>query len=151
MSTKHFTRILLAILCLVLSFAICSCTQIEEIQKEAERVIAFAEQIATVVETQDLEKAKELIHPDSKITEEYIKEKLENNEKLNSIDVENLTIEDVSIASIGEPKMVMNDPNLGGNVYELEAQVMIGDTPVEIVIILLSNDAGMGFYDFDIK
>lgn len=148
---KRASKIITLILALVICMSVCSCTFINKAKQEATRVLDFGEKIAVIAETQDIDKLETLVHPDSKISKEYIEDKIKNNEKVKHILDEGINKDSVTINSVSEPKMIVADSDLGGNIYGMEATISINGTPINVSITLLSTEAGLGFYDFDIK
>lgn len=148
---KIALKIITLVLTLVICLSVCSCTFINKAKQEATRVLDFGEKIAVIAETQDIDKIETLIHPESNISEEYIEEKIRNNEKIKHILDEGIDKDSVTIKSVSEPKIIVSDSDLGGNIYGMEATISINGTPITVSITILSTEAGMGFYDFEIK
>lgn len=148
---KKALKIITLVLTLVICLSVCSCTFINKAKQEAARALDFGEKIAVIAETQDIDKLETLIHPESSISKEYIEEKIRNNEKIKHILDEGIDKDSVTIKSFSEPKMIISDSDLGGNIYGMEATISINDTPISVSITILSTEAGMGFYDFEIK
>lgn len=145
MKISTVTRLLLLSLALVL--ALSSCSFINEMKDEAEKVSEFADDFAALVQDPTPEKAESLVHPASRLTPEDVIEKIQSNEKLASLD----TSGEVSVENISDIKMSYHDEELGGNVYTVECDVVIGGVTINASITLLSTSEGFGLYDFEIK
>lgn len=138
-------KFIICSLCILLSFS--SCTLFNEVKQEAERVAVFTEEFITLVEEPTVEKAQELVHPKSNLTAESVIEKIQNNEKLADLDL----TQEVTIGEVSDLKLLHQDAELGGNVYSVDCQVIVGGVAIDVSLILLSTEEGLGLYDFDIK
>ncbi len=138
-------RIAAIALCVLLCLS--SCSFINEMKEESQKITEFAEQITVLVKNPTVEKAEELVHPSSPLTPENVVDMVKNNEKLCSLDLS----QEITLGDIGDIDMSYHDETLGGNVYTVECQILVGDTPVDVLVKLLSNDQGFGIYDLDIK
>lgn len=132
-------------LCLILCLS--SCSFINEVQTEAQKVQSFTEDLVGVIENPTLEEAEELVHPSSPLTPEAVLDKIQNNEKLQNIDPSG----EIEIGEIKNLEISYHDKELGGNVYTAECTVTVDGTPIDLTLKLLSTDEGFGLYDFDIK
>lgn len=135
------------LLVLVLCLALSSCSFINEMKQETEKVAEFTSDFTSLMSEPTVEKAEALVHPSSPLTPEAVIEKIENNEKLASLDFTG----DISVSEIGEMKMSYHDETLGGNVYTVECTVTVSGTPINVSLTLLSSGDSFGLYDFDIK
>lgn len=138
-------RIAALALCVLLCLS--SCSFINEMKEESQKITEFAEQITVLVKNPTVEKAEELVHPESPLTPENVVDMVKNNEKLSSLDLS----QEITLGDIGDIDMSYHDETLGGNVYTVECRILVGDTPVDVLVKLLSNDRGFGIYDLDIK
>ena len=160
MNTKKMRKILLVSLVIVLAASICGCKTVQSVTRDVARIAEFtgeiyevvdAAQIADESDAEELEaRVAELLHPDSGFTVETIAEKALEDEDLKDIDLEELAKGGYSIGAFSEPKMKLNDPKLGGNVYELTVDVTVGGVAFAVTLDLLSDDVALGLYDFDI-
>lgn len=132
-------------LCLILCLS--SCSFINEVQTEAQKVQSFTEDLVGVIENPTLEEAEELVHPSSPLTPEAVLDKIQNNEKLQNLDPSG----EIEIGEIKNLEISYHDKELGGNVYTAECTVTVDGTPIDLTLKLLSTDEGFGLYDFDIK
>lgn len=137
----------LAVLSLIAILALSSCSLINEAKQEAQKVEQFTGDFAVLVETPTIENAEKIVHPSSKLTPENVVEKIESNEKLKSLDLS----QEISVGNIGDLNVSYHDKTLGGNVYSVTVQILVGDTPIDVDLTLLSTEGGFGLYDFDIK
>lgn len=146
---KKLFKITLLSLCVILCFSSCAFIEdaVNDALDEAERVTVFAEDLAELIEEPSIEKAELLIHPDSALTAESVIATIQNNEKLQNLDPE----AEIQVGEITNLKMSHNDETLGGNVYTAECRVTVGDTVIDINLVLLSKDGTMGLYDFTIE
>lgn len=156
-------KIAVLLLICALCFAICSCTAIDDARQEVAKVenfVAKAVSIATVESPEmALEKAEELIHPDSNLTIDSIVEQAMENEVLKNLNIEENPIVDFEMGEFPAPTLSFADETLGGNVYGLNTtfsitQIVDGQTvvtPIKVNIRLLSTDWGIGLYDFTIE
>lgn len=143
---KTITKILVLSLCLLMCFT--SCTFFKKVGQEAKRVEEFASDFVQLVENPTIEKAEELVHPNSPLTPETVIEEIKNNEKLADL---NVTPDNVELKSVSDIKFSAEDEALGGNVYSVDCELVIDGTPIVVSLKLLSSDAGFGLYNFDIK
>ena len=156
-------KVVVLLLVCTLCFAICGCTAVDDVRQEVAKVenfVAKAVSIATVESPEmALEKAEELIHPDSNLTIDSIIEQAMENEVLKNLNVEEYPIVDFEMGELPAPTLSFDDKTLGGNVYGLNVsftitQIVDGKTvvtPINVNIRLLSTDWGIGFYDFTIE
>ena len=71
-------------------------------------------------------------------------------EALEGIDIQKEAEKGYSIGSFSDPKLKLNDPTLGGNIYEITVNVTVGDHTFKVIVDLLSDETDLGLYDFDI-
>lgn len=133
------------VLCLLLCLS--SCTFINDMKRDADRASDFMQELAALIENPTIEKAQELVHPSSPLTPESVVDMIQNNEKLSSLDLS----QEITVGDIGDINMSYKDETLGGNVYTVECQILVGDTPVNVLVKLLSTDQAFGIYDLDIQ
>ena len=155
-------KIIIAALVLVLCFSVCSCTYVQEAQKEVKKIEEFATKAVEISSISDpeiaLEKAEDLIHPNSKLDVQGIIEQVIASDTVQALDVEEFPITSYEIGEFGAPNLSFNDPTLGGNVYEIQVVVTIvqdvngatASTPLNVDVRLLSTEWGIGLYDFTI-
>lgn len=146
---KKIAKIL--IVSLVLCLALGSCSLINEVKQEANRIADFTVDFAEVMENPTVENAEALIHPKSSLTAESVIDKIAGNERLQELMSSVESEEDITIGEISEPKIKFNDPELGGNVYAVEVEIIIKGTPVTVSLDMLSSEEGFGLLDFEIK
>ena len=146
---KTTLKLFAIIISLLLFFTSCSffTDLIEETLEETKKVAEFTEDFAELVAEPDIEKAESLVHPNSNINAETVIDRIENNEKLASLDMS----QEITVSEIGELDIAFHDESLGGNVYTLDCVITVGDTPINVTLKILSTDEGFGIYDFDIK
>lgn len=146
---KKLLKFTVLALCILVSLSSCTFIKslLNEAKTEAEHVAEFTEELVVLMEEPSIEKAEELVHPNSPLTPESVLEKIENNEKIKNLDFSG----EVSIGEITNLNMSYHDKELGGNLYEAECQVTVSGTTIDITLKLLSTDEGFGLYDFDIK
>lgn len=146
---KTTVKLFAIILTFVLFLTSCSFIRnlIEETVEETKRVAEFTEDFSDLLNEPTVEKAEDILHPKSSLTPETVLEKIENNEKLASLDMS----QEITIGEIGELNVSFHDESLGGNVYTLDCVIMVGDTPVNVTLKLLSEGDSLGIYDFEIK
>ena len=140
-----FTKILLCSLCLLLCFS--SCTLINRVKQETEKTVAFTGDFVQLVEEPSVEKAEELLHPQSNLSPETVLEKIQGNDKLANLDFS----QEITVGEISDVKILPQDAELGGNVYSIDCQILVGDTPINVSLTILSTEDGFGLYDFEIK
>ncbi|MGM9631903.1 MAG: hypothetical protein ACI3XL_02280 [Eubacteriales bacterium] len=146
---KKIAKIL--IVSLVLCLALGSCSLIRGVKQEADRIADFTVDFAEVMENPTVENAESLIHPKSSLTAESVVDKIAGNEKLQELMSSVESEEDITIGEISEPEIKFNDPELGGNVYAVEVEIIINGTPVTVSLDMLSSEEGFGLLDFEIK
>jgi len=155
----YIKKISLTVLCLALCLCVCGCTFFDNAAKEAKRVADFtadfSDTLDAVASSGSVEEIKaqasKIIHPSSSLTADALIDEVKNNEKLQTIDFENLTEDSIEIENIGIPELLSYNEELDGNVYSLVVTVSVNGTPITVDLTLLSNESGMGFYDFEIK
>lgn len=133
------------VLCLLLCLS--SCTFINDMKRDVERATDFVEELTVLIKNPTVEKAQELVHPSSPLTPESVVDMIQNNEKLSSLDLS----QEITVGDIGDVDVSYQDEALGGNLYTVECQILVGDTPVNVLVKLLSTDQAFGIYDLDIK
>ena len=143
---KNITKILILSLCLLMCFT--SCTLINKVAQEAQKVEKFANDFVKLVEDPSVEQAEKLVHPKSPLTPEDVIDEIKNNEKLAGL---NASAENVEIKNISDVKFSAEDKSLGGNVYSVDCEILVDGTPVVVSLKMLSSDEGFGIYDFEIK
>ena len=155
MSIKTITKLMLISLVLALALSVCSCTAIKSTVQDIPKAKDFVATMLEIPNISNPEEAKaktaELIHPNSDFTAETIIEKAQADEDLAGLDIKELAKDGYSIGNISEPKIVFNDPELGGNIYEVKVTITMGGESFRVTIDILSNAEGMGIYDFDIE
>ena len=152
-------KIILTVLSLALCLCVCSCTFINNTVQEAQRVADFTVEftktldvIASSGSAEDIQtQVSEIIHPSSNLTPDKVMDKIQSHEKLQNIDFSNLTEDSINVENIGVPEFSSYSEELGGNVYSLEITVSVDGISITLDLTLLSNESGMGFYDFEIK
>ena len=145
---KNAIKILTVSLCLILSLSSCFIVDLfNGIKQETERVVSFTTEFAVLIENPTVENAEELLHPSSPITPEQVIAKVEDNEKLQSLN----TAGEISVGKIQNLQLQYNDPTLGGTVYTADCEIIVDGTPITVKLTLLSTDDGFGLYDFDIE
>lgn len=155
MRIKKFAKIITLSLVFVLTLSICSCTAFKSVIRDTPRIAQFTKEaleISKITDTEEMiARAEELIHPASGLTKESIVEKIKADEDLEGIDLEKAASDGYSMGSFSDPKLKFNDPELGGNVYEITVDVTIGGQVFKVTLDLLSDESTIGLYDFDIK
>lgn len=157
MSTKHITRIVLAILCIVISLSICSCTGLS---LHANNIATFAGDITSLASSLNTEgltsekklaMANELFHPSSDLTVEKIWEEIQTHEKFAEIG----TIESINIGEMPDMDDLMNlmkyDAATNTMTYHAEVQILINGEPFLIGLDLLSDESGMGISGYSVE
>ena len=164
MSTKYISRIIIAMLCLILTLSVCSCTggptnimqEVNNIKNFATDIVDVASSISNPEVTQEqlIENAKTLIHPESRLSGmelEDIVAELQENEKLQGITSVS-KVEIVNMPSIEDlVSMIQYNEELGGNTYQTELEILIDGVAFTIGLSLLSDENGMGIYDYTLK
>lgn len=155
MSTKKFTRILVLILVFVLSFSVCSCTEVESVTRDVPRIIELTTEISEISQLTDPEeietRTENLFHPKSGLTYDMVMEKIWSDEAFEGIDLEAASAQGVTIGNFSDAKLKLNDSQLGGNIYEITADVTVGEYVFNVTLYLLSDETMLGLYDFDIE
>lgn len=153
MSIKTISKAIILVLILMLSF--CGCTSIKSAVEDVPKLVNFTTDIVEVTQISDPEQAKieakKLIHPKSDFTLETILEKAQADEDLEGIDLKSLSSTGYSIGNFSEPKIKFNDPQAGGNIYEIKVNLTIEAQVFRVTIDVLSDELGVGLYDFDIS
>jgi acyl-CoA reductase-like NAD-dependent aldehyde dehydrogenase len=154
MCTKKITRILAIILVSILALSVYSCTAAESVIRDVPRIAEFTSEIAEIAKLTDPKeietRATDLIHPKANLTLEKILEKAQADEALQGIDIQKEVEKGYSIGNFSDPQLKLNDPDLGGNIYEITVNVTVGDYTFKVIVDLLSDETDLGLYDFDI-
>jgi len=162
MSTHVIKKTTLAFICILLVISVCSCTglNMDSIMQEINNIQQFIADIQTAVNAasdesltndQKIECVEKLIHPKSEITLESIENDLKTNEKLKEIKTVN-TANIVDMPTVDELiNMIQYNEELGGNIYHTEIGIDIDGVIITIDLTLLSDSAGMGIYNYEIK
>ena len=160
MSTKLTSKIALVLICAMISITICSCTGGVNPVQEVQNITSFATNIydattsissTEITEEEKIAKIESLFRPESGITLETLQEELSTNEKLQEITSVN-QVEIIDMPSIEDlSSLLQYNEELGGCVYTAAVQVSIDGVIVTIDITLLSDETGMGIYDYNIK
>lgn len=145
MKANTFAKVL--ILFFILTLTLSSCSFITEMKDEAQKASDFTNDFAALVQDPTLERAEELVHPSSPLTAQSVIDRIESNEKLTSLDPSS----EIRVDNIGDIKMSYHDEELGGNVYTVDCDIIVGTTPISVTIIILSTSEGFGLYDFEIQ
>lgn len=155
MSIKTITKAIVVSLILTLALSVCGCTAIKSTVEDIPKAKDFITEVISIPQISDPEEAKakaaDLIHPDSDFTVDTILEKAQADEDLAGLDIKALSEQGYSIGGVSDPKIVFNDPELGGNIYEVKVAVTMGGETFKVTLDILSNAKGMGVYDFDIE
>ena len=153
-------KIIISALILVLCLSVCSCTLIQETQKEVKKIENFATKATELTSISDpeiaLEKAEDLIHPNSNLDVQSVIDQVVASDTVKALNVEEFPITSYQIGEFGAPNLSFNDSTLGGNVYEIQVVVTIVQevngttvsTPLNVDVRLLSTEWGIGLYDF---
>ena len=158
MSTKLISKILIAVLCVVLSVSICSCTGGMNVIQQVNNFNNFAADTADVAKSltddtisveEKIAKAEKLLHPDSGLSVETIKEELVNHEALQGLDP-NAGIEIVTMPELDDLMDLMAMDENGNSTCTAEVVLKIGDATLPIDVTLLSDAKGMGISSYSI-
>ena len=151
---KLIAKIILIILTLSLAFSVCGCTAVKNVTRDIPRAIELAKNLSELSKIGDqelaLEQAEQYLHEKSGLTKDTILEQIKENEAIKALNLEGTGNKNISVGNIGTPSLKGYDENLGGNIYEVSAVVTVNGQPLNVVIQLLSDDAMMGLYSFDI-
>ena len=155
MFMKKYAKIIIISLVFALALSFCSCSLVNSVSRDVKRINEFKDkvnEIANLGDTEEIiQKAEELLHPDSGLDKDTAYEKIKNDPDLKGIDLENLLKDGYSIGEFSDYNLKFNDANLGGNVYSLSVEVTAGGMTFTVNLSLLSDDVGIGIYDFDIS
>ena len=155
MLLKKYTKLILMTLIFTLALSICSCSAATTITRDVTRINDFKNEIMAITELKDQEeivaRLEKLIHPDSGLTKETILEKAKNDPDVQGLDIQALAQQGYSIGSFSDYDLKFNDAELGGNLYSLNIEVTLGGEKFIIHLDMLSDDVGLGLYDFDIS
>lgn len=138
---KKIVAIILALCALCLA----GCGKILELQQELEEMAALTEKFSVALSSNDAEKIEECIHPDAKIDEEKLFAVIEEFEQSKGVDF----TQGVVLDRVGDFEIV-NDSALGGNVYKVTCELVVGGVHVRVVLTILNDDSACGLYDFEI-
>lgn len=148
---KKYGKIIFVLLIFTLTLSICSCTVFRDIA----RVPQFSQELMSISNISKPEeaiaKAEELLHPLSTLTKDVALEKAKAQIEQLGVDVESLNYTNYSIGNISDLELKFNDAALGGNVYETKIAVTIDSFSFTVNITILSDEADIGIYDFQIS
>ena len=150
---KHISKLLVVIIVLSLVFSVCSCTRVTSIARDIPRAVEFAANLASLAKIGNTEEAlaqgEQYLHPKSNLNIEKVRELIKENEAIKSLNLEG-SAKQISVGNIGTPSYKEYSEELGGNIYEVTAVVTIDGHPLNVAIQILSDEAMMGLYSFDI-
>ena len=152
---KKHSKIIILALIFALALSVCSCSLVKSVTRDAKRINQFKDKVMGLSNISNPEEAEakieELIHPDSDLTKEIIINKAKADPDLEGIDIEAILKEGYSIGNFSDYKLQFNDSKLGGNIYQLTIEVITREMTFIIHLRILSDDTGIGLYDFDIS
>lgn len=132
-------------LCLVLSMLFLGgCTIFEHFFAEADKANNFVEEFCFALAYDDIDKAKEYLHPDWQSTHDNLEDYVEKFENENDIDFAN----GVAISRRFYQHVKTYTSEYGGAVYEFGISIVIGDKIINMSFMVVDNDVGYGIYDF---
>ena len=150
---KHISKLLIVIIVLSLVFSVCNCTRVTSIARDIPRAVEFAANLASLAKIGNTEEAlaqgEQYLHPKSNLNIEKVRELIKENEAIKSLNLEG-SAKQISVGNIGTPSYKEYSEELGGNIYEVTAVVTIDGHPLNVAIQILSDEAMMGLYSFDI-
>ncbi len=151
---KKYSKLIVGFIILVVALSVCSCAAVQSIPRDVQRISDLKNEVVAISELKDPEeiitRLEALIHPDSGFTKESILEKVKTSPALEGVDIEAEYQKGYKIGDFSDYNLKLNDPNLGGNVYELSVKVTVGDVVFTIHLDLLSDETQIGLYDFEI-
>ncbi len=152
---KKNHKLIVGILIFVIALSVCSCSAVQSIPRDVQRISDLKDEVVAISELKDAEeistRLEALIHPDSGYTKETIIEKVKTSPALEGVDIEAEFQKGYKIGEFSDYNLKLNDPELGGNVYELSVKVTVGDVVFTIYLDILSDDTQIGLYDFEIS
>ena len=151
---KKYSTLIAGLLILVIALSVCGCGAVQSIPRDVQRIATLKDELVAISELKDPEeisvRLEELIHPDSGFTKETIIEKVKTSPALEGVDIAAEYQKGYKIGNFSDYDLKFNDPELGGNVYELSIQVTVGDVVFTVHLDILSDDTQLGLYDFEI-
>lgn len=161
MTTLKPKKILLSVVCIILAISFCGCTENFNIIQETTNIVNFvteATELTTLISDPNLTEEEKLalvnetlFHEDSGLTVESILEDIQSSDKFPEI-TENFSFD---IVSMPDPTEIVSslkyDEAIGGNTYTTTLEMLINGVTVSVEVVLLSDESGLGIYEYEIK
>lgn len=135
---------LIAIILLLTTVFLFSCSTIDQVHSKAAKANELAEQFCFALSFDDIEKAKEYLHPDLRFKKGNLENYLKEFEADNDIDFSN----GVAIKTRFSERIVIYDSRYNGDVYTVGIKMVIGNKVLKLYFIIVDNDKGYGLHDF---
>lgn len=137
------TFLLLSVVCIII---FSSCTVIQEMQVDYDRSVEFAKEFCITLLNDDLEQAKEYLHPYSAPNKDRLTDFILKLEESNDISFS----DGIEIKNTTFKKMAKFDNIYGGSVYSFQFDMSIGDKETTMFFEVVDNDIGYGIFYFGI-
>ncbi len=132
------TKLLILPLLLALTFSLSACDG--GIDTDAAKL--HIEKFLTALSTEDYEAAASYLHPERPADLEKYCTAIEEREGVDIFDR-------ILIEKYTGYHYSYYDSSVDGSAYEVTIRAKIGDTPAELTVEVVENDAGYGIYNFD--
>ncbi len=132
--------IMLSILCLM------SCSTFEQLINETNDALEFSEEFCLALAYDDIENAKEYLHPDWISQNGNFEDYILKFEKENKVDFSN----GVAIRNRYDGTSTAFTTEYNGSIYELKIDVVIGNQELTLYFLIVDNNAGYGIYGFQV-
>ena len=123
-----------------------SCSTFEQLINETNDALEFSEEFCLALAYDDIENAKEYLHPDWISQNGNFEDYILKFEKENKVDFSN----GVAIRNRydGTPTAFTTEYN--GRIYELKIDVVIGNQELTLYFLIVDNNVGYGIYGFQV-
>ena len=154
MLNKKLVQTVSIFLVLVLTMSFFGCATTKSVARDTVRITKFTAEVMEITTLNNpneiMARVEELIHPASELTKESIIQKLLTDEAFEGMDVEKAFANGYTIGKFSDPKLHLNNTDVGGNVYEITVDVTLDSQVFLVTLYVLSDDAGIGLYNFDV-
>ncbi len=138
---------ILAIILLICTLCLSSCGILEELKTGIDEATALAEDFCKALASENLDKAKSYLHPDSTPSQHELSSFVAKLEREHDIDFSN----GVSFKLRNGINSSYYNSMYDGSVHEIDYYILVGDVTVNFFFVVVKNDNGYGLYSFGIN
>jgi hypothetical protein len=134
----------MAIIWVFVVISLGGCTIFQQLRADAQEANEYAEEFCFAFSFDDIEIAKEYLHPDWISINGDLENYLEKFENVNGIDFSN----GVSIKRRFWEEATGYHSQYDGSIYRFGITVVVGDKTLNMYFVVVDNNKGYGLYDF---